>query len=180
MQFGVWRGWRGAAIGVGTRATLTAVAIFLVGIGAAQGQTPHKYGVMPKVLPREFAQQGSDMAQKWRADAMPLTKNRVELYRKFSAGLADFAAFRKKITEIYPEDQLEWLLITDEVADSLVRNWTPVLDQYQKDNPEEVLTKGRQLYELTMMQITGPPSRMLGFHALLLAEYAEAKADSLF
>ncbi|MEZ4654416.1 MAG: holo-ACP synthase [Candidatus Eisenbacteria bacterium] len=74
----------------------SAVAIFLVGIGAAQGQTPHKYGVMPKVLPREFAQQGSDMAQKWRADAMPLTKNRVELYASSRRGSRTFAAFGRR------------------------------------------------------------------------------------
>lgn len=156
-----------------------AVLACLVTAGFASGQQRTKTGVMPRVLPHEFTKQGGDMAREWQAEATPLAKDRIKLFRKFAEGLIEFAQFKTRVAEIYPVDQLEWLLITDEVADSMVSNWIPVLDRYQENNRDEVLSKGRQLFELEMMEITGPPSRMLGFHTIMLADYAVAKTDSL-
>ena len=148
--------------------------------GSSNGQeTRRKIGIMPKVLPHEFVQEGTNLAKQWQTEAAPLATDRVQLFRKFAEGLIEFTEFKARVASIYPVDQLEWLLITDDVADSLVASWIPVLDRYQEHNRDEVLSKGRQLFELEMMAITGPPTRMLGFHTILLADYAMSKADSL-
>lgn len=160
-------------------AMLSALACLLFAGAAEAQERPRTIGVMPKVLPQEFVQEGSDLARHWQEEATPLVKDRLQLFRKFAEGLVEYAEFKERVAAIYPVDQLEWLLITDEVADSLVANWIPVLDLYQEHHRDEVLSKGRQLFELEIMKITGPPTRMLGFHALMLADYAMTKSDSL-
>lgn len=158
---------------------LSALAFFLTSDFSSAQEGRRKIGVMPRVLPQEFVQEGSNFAKQWQAEATPLATDRIQLFRKFAEGLIEFTEFKARVADIYPVDQLEWLLITDEVADSLVANWIPVLDLYQENHRDEVLSKGRQLFELEMMSITGPPTRMLGFHTVMLADYAMTKSDSL-
>ena len=112
---------RRAAIQTWVAAGVLSVLACSLITGSSNGQeTRRKMGIMPKVLPHEFVQEGTNLAKQWQTEAAPLATDRVQLFRKFAEGLIEFTEFKARVASIYPVDQLEWLLITDEVADSLV------------------------------------------------------------
>jgi hypothetical protein len=160
----------------GGRLWVSAAGLWLAASFVQAQQTTY---IMPRVLPEQFVQQGAAAIRAWKKEALAVAGDRMQVYASVRQALRDHSTFQGRVAEIYPKEQLEWLLITDEVADSLTQALIPVLDRYQETHPEEVLTTGRQLLELELMKIVGPPTRMLGFHVILLADYAASAADSI-
>jgi hypothetical protein len=74
---------------------------------------------------------------------------------------------------------LEWLLVTDDLSDSIAVRLYPLLRDYTERNPEELLTEGRQRFELANITINPPHTRMLGFHITRVGRVTFARADSL-
>jgi hypothetical protein len=154
---------------------------------APQAGTPEKGGVpakrseyrLPAVLPNQFASFAGDSTRAWSRSALPKARDRAALYAAVRNLFGMNKRFAERVAEIYPKNQLEWLLITDRAADSLCVAMSPVLKAFGKAFPEEVLTAGRVAYEERIAQIVGPPSVMLGFHVAMLGDHAIAQADSL-
>lgn len=145
----------------------------------ANQQMPRKIGIMPRVLPEEFVSRGVGMVRAWEPKAHALVRDRSAFYASIAELLAQYRAFTEEVAEIYPSEGLEWLLITDEVCDSLTAALIEPLDAYQKAHPDEVLTQGRQVFELEIMNIAGPPARVLGFHVVRLATFSQEKVTAL-
>ncbi|MCA9757783.1 MAG: hypothetical protein KDA27_18465 [Candidatus Eisenbacteria bacterium] len=140
---------------------------------------PRKTFVMPRIAPNEFVVKGAAMAKTWELEAMDKARDRTALYESVVDLFARYSAFTDEVAEIYPKEGLEWLLITDEVCDSITTALMGPLEAYQKSHPEEVLTQGRQLFELELMKITGPPARVLGFHVVRLGSFSAEKVAEL-
>ncbi|MEZ4649209.1 MAG: hypothetical protein R3E97_10600 [Candidatus Eisenbacteria bacterium] len=157
--------------------------IVLFGLGAspnADAQAPPKKTfVMPRVTPNEFVSKGVQMAHQWEMDARGKSRDRIALYESVVDLFSRYAAFTDEVAEIYPKEGLEWLLITDEVCDSIATALIDPLESYQNAHPDEVLTQGRQLFELELMKIVGAPARVLGFHVVRLGSFSAEKVAEL-
>jgi hypothetical protein len=140
--------------------------------------SPPKYR-MPKVLPAQFTSFAGDSIRAWARSAAPQARDRAALFTSIQNLFRMNVRFADRVAKIYPRNQLEWLVITDRGDDSLAVRLGSVLDAYSKAYPEEVLTAGRIAFEGRVARIVGPPDRMLGFHFVMLANYALAQADTL-
>lgn len=145
----------------------------------ALAQDAGKRFVMPKVTPRQFTQQGADSVRIWAKGAIPVAKDRAAATREVRKALRMHERFRQRVTSIYPQDQLEWILITDDVADTLSVQMGPIARAYVNANKNELLTEGRQFFELEIAKIPGPPPRLHGFNLVLLSNWAYAQVDSI-
>jgi len=108
------------------------------------------------------------------------TGDRAALYagvRALSAWEAKFAA--ETIAERYYLEGPEGLLIRDGIADTLVVRLFPVLDEYVRKHPEELLDQARQTFELVTTEVPVPPGRFLGFHFVDLSFILGAQADTI-
>ena len=158
-----------------------------MGLSSASGQSKDskdsreslKRYMMPSVTLKEFVSRGTQTIHAWRDGALPEANDRAKLYESFRQLLASYDEFQAEVGKIYPENQLEWLLITDSVADTLAHTLHGVLETYRDRNTDEILTEGRQQFEQEMNKIVGPPARVLGFHVVLLADHAYQRADEL-
>ncbi len=79
----------------------------------------------------------------------------------------------------YPLDQPAGLLITDGIADTIATRLSWVVDDFVEQNPEELLSPGRQALELLIAQTQLPPGLFLGFHLHRMALVYAARADSV-
>lgn len=164
-----------------------ALAVAMVAPAGAQTATPGQSGVttkpsrfrMPAILPGQFASFAGDSVRAWARSALPKARDRGSLYAAVQRLFRMNTRFGERVVTIYPKNQLESILITDRAADSLCVALSPVLKAFGKANPEEILTSGRIAYEERIARIVGPPSRMLGFHVVMLGNHALAQADSL-
>lgn len=145
---------------------------------AASKQGLKRY-MMPSVTLQEFVDRGTRTCHSWKGRTLPLVGDRAKLFEAFRELLTAYDAFQSEVGKVYPENQLEWLLVTDSVADTLADVLHDVLVEYRKRNEDEILTVGRQKFEKKMMEIVGPPKRVLGFHVVLLADHAFEQADLL-
>lgn len=137
--------------------------------------------MLPSVSLAEFMEAGTDSVMIWAGKHAANAGNRAVLFEGVRELVAQHDRFMDRVSPIYPRNQLEWMLITDAVADTLVRNLFPILEAYQKAHPREELGLGRQAFELEILHgLTAPPSRMLGFLVLTMARFAYTRADSLF
>lgn len=136
--------------------------------------------MMPSVTLWLYMAAGADSVHVWldrhretatdRSALFASLRGLLDLQRRFEDNLAERS---------YPRDQVEWLLITDAVADTLTVAAGSLLRQYAEAHPEEILTDGRIALEMRMAEITGPPSKLLGFHFVRLSDYAYSRADSI-
>jgi hypothetical protein len=74
---------------------------------------------------------------------------------------------------------VEWLILTDDLSDTISARLHPLLKGYVEANPEEILTEGRQAFELANMTLVPPPTRMLGFHITRMGRLTFSRADTL-
>lgn len=146
--------------------------------GIQSAERAKKMGLMPSVSLKQYTDAGVDSIRAWVKSSAPIARDRAKLYRAVRGAFAQHARFGVRVANTYPKNQLEWLLVTDAVADTLVRELRDVLEIYGRANPEEVLTTGRQLLE-TKMAGTAPPGHVLGLHVPILAAYAIAQSDTL-
>lgn len=72
-----------------------------------------------------------------------------------------------------------WLILTDDLSDTISARLHPLLKAYAETNPEEILTEGRQAFELANIKLVPPPTRMLGFHITRMGRLTSSRADSL-
>lgn len=166
---------------------LGSLAVCAWGAGLAEtarGQaTPprgsHRVGVMPRVTPDQFVEKGVALVEAWRPEGFAAAKNRAAMVQAVENLFQRYFAFTDEVAEIYPAEGLEWLLITDEVCDSIAVALIGPLDAYEAAHPQEVLTQGRQAFELELMKIVGPPARMLGFHVVRLGSFHAEKVRAL-
>jgi hypothetical protein len=133
----------------------------------------------PSVVLAPEIQAGVDSIRLWQEGAGKLTADRHQLYEAIHTVLHQYGRFANRMSTIYPPSQLNWILITDTVADSLTERVYPLLQAYAKSHPDEVLTDGRQKLEAALARIMGPPERLLGMHFISLSNYAYTKADSM-
>lgn len=153
---------------------------FVNGAAAQEdGRVAQKFQVMPRVTPDQFVAKGVAMVDAWEDRARGVSADRIPFFESVQRLFREYQEFTAEVAEIYPAEGLEWLLITDEVADSLTTGLIGPLDRYQDAHPEEVLTQGRQLFELEIMKIAGPPSRVLGFHVVRLGSFSADKVSAL-
>lgn len=147
---------------------------------SAQERTPaQKTYIMPAVTPAQFVKQGVDSLRVWSRAASSSARDRVALNREVRKALRMQARFADRVATIYPKEQLEWLLVTDEVADTFSTRLAPLTAAYVKAHPDEVLTEGRQFLEIELTKIPGPPPRLHGFNLLALANWAYGQIDNL-
>ncbi len=156
-----------------------AAMFVLLPTSPSQAQSGNRVGVMPKVTPDQYVERGVSQVDQWLESQRSNVATRTDAFKAVKSLFSDYEKFRVDVNEIYPTDGLEWLLITDEVADTMAARLVPFLQSYSEKH-EELLTKGRQAFELELMRIVGAPPRMLGFHVHILGGYAVEKADSLF
>lgn len=147
--------------------------------GAQETRTRQRTGIMPAVSPAQFVDRGVQSVDRWAEATASLTGNRKDMYGAIGTLLSEIETFENEVEKIYPREQLEWLLITDEVSDTVAVRLAAILEEYQEKHPDEVLTEGRQVVELALMQILGPPIRMLGFHVVMLSKFVHTQADTL-
>ena len=159
--------------------SILALSICLAGGAAAQPQPGKTQYKMPAITPAQFARAGSDSLHLWAKAAAPAARDRARLTREVRKAIDLHTRFQDRVATIYPKDQLEWLLVTDEVADTLAASLSPLVNAYAKANPTEVLSEGRQFFELELAKIPGPPGRLHGFNLYLLANWAYVHVDSL-
>ncbi len=137
--------------------------------------------MMPSISLAEYVASGTDSIRIWVEDNAARVGDRGAVFEGVRDLIAQHDRFKDEVTRIYPRNQLEWMLITDAVADTLINELYPVLEAYQKAHPKEELGSGRQAVELGILTgIRVPPSRMLGFIAVILAQRTYALADSIF
>ena len=77
------------------------------------------------------------------------------------------------------KNTVEWILLTDGISDTLCSRLHPLLKRYTQVYPEEVLTEGRQAFELANIKLNPPATRMLGFHVTRMGRLTYTRADSL-
>jgi hypothetical protein len=179
------------AAGAASRRWPVAIAVgaLLLGVaGSLEAQNPapasqkpyaQKLYMMPSVTLGKYVTEGASEVRSWEVGAGSIAGDRERIFDSIRGALTQYRDFENHVGKMYPENQVEWILITDSVADTLADALRSVLLKYQEANEKEILTQGRQFYELAMMNIVGPPTRMLGFHVVLLANFAYSKADSL-
>ena len=163
------------AVGIATLGTMLGTGAF----AQVQGKAP-RTAIMPRVTPDEFVARGVSMARTWELQARDLASDRMALYESIGDLFGRYQQFSDEVAEIYPRDGLEWLLITDEVCDTLTTSLIGPLEAYQTSHPDEVLTQGRQLLELKLMEIAGPPPRVLGLHVVRLGSFSMDKTRELY
>ncbi|MBU1700796.1 MAG: hypothetical protein KJ970_16425 [Candidatus Eisenbacteria bacterium] len=73
----------------------------------------------------------------------------------------------------------DWIVMTDDLSDTISTQLYPLLKSYTEIHPDELLTEGRQQFELANITLNPPPTRMLGFHVTRLGRFLYAKSDSL-
>jgi len=146
--------------------------------GIQSAERAKKMGLMPSVSLKQYTDAGVDSIRAWTRSTTPIARDRARLHRAVRGAFAQHARFGDRVANTYPKNQLEWLLITDAVADTLVRELRGALEIYGRANPDEVLTTGRQLLETKMVN-TAPPGHVLGLHVPILATYALAQSDTL-
>jgi len=79
----------------------------------------------------------------------------------------------------YPAGTPTALLVRDGIADTVAVRLHPLLASYIELHPQELLTPGRQAFELAVAQIPMPPGRFLGFHFVDLAHLYAAQCDTI-
>jgi hypothetical protein len=134
---------------------------------------------MPAILPRQFTSFVGDSLPAWVRSTRPKVRDRSTLLTAVRDLLRMNTRFGDRVEKVYQRNQIEWLILTDRAADSLVVGLGQVLSAYAKAFPEEILTSGRVAFEEQLARIAGPPTRMLGFHVAMLAGYALTQSDSL-
>jgi hypothetical protein len=139
----------------------------------------HTIYLMPSVSLKEYVRQGADSVHVWQRATRPVAADRAQLFLAIESLLRQHGRFAERVSTTYPRNQCEWLLITDAVSDTLTEALAPLLHSYHRAHPDEILSQGRQMLELALMRIAGPPPRMLGFHVVLLGNFLCSKADSL-
>lgn len=72
-----------------------------------------------------------------------------------------------------------WLVLTDDLSDTIATRLHPILGDYNRLNPDEILTEGRQAFELAHTNLVPPATRMLGFHITRMGRFTYARAESL-
>lgn len=168
------RGGLGAVLGLSILGSLAAAA------EGVQMEKPGKVGLLPTISLQRYIDMGTDSLDAWAKASRASAGDRAALFRNVRHALEFQARYAEKIgTTTYPKEQLEWLLITDAVADTFVTRLEPLVQAYEKAVPNELLTEGRQAFELVLGQIPGAPARMLGFHVVMLARWAYTQTDSL-
>jgi hypothetical protein len=114
------------------------------------------------------------------ASLMASAADRALLFREVRGLLAweqDYAS--ERIGPRYPLTGPQGLLVRDGVADTLVTRLHAPLQAYVQAHPEELLTAGRQAFELALSSIPMPPGRFLGFHFVQLAGLYGAQCDTI-
>jgi hypothetical protein len=75
-------------------------------------------------------------------------------------------------SKIAPQYRLEGpsgLMIQDAISDTLATRLHGVLAEYVKQNPDEILDRGREAFEIATSRVSLPPGRLLGFHLVHMA-----------
>ncbi len=134
---------------------------------------------MPAVSTQRYLAEASSSFRAMTRAAMPKASDRAAVVSTVRDLIARQTAFGHEVARTYPANQFEWLMIHDYACDTLVTALAPLLDRYAAAHPEEILTDGRQLLELALMQIPLPPSRMLGLHVASMTERLLVDADTL-
>jgi hypothetical protein len=147
--------------------------------GANEEDTLSVSAMIPSVTLWHQVAAGVDSIHVWSKLNRDLPLDRARLLSSVRGLLRQNSRFEERLTRTYPRQQIEWLLVTDAVADTLTVAVGPLLERYSKAHPEEILTEGRIALETEMAQITGPPSKLLGLHFVRMANYILARSDSL-
>ncbi len=135
--------------------------------------------MMPSVTLERYTRAGADSIHAWADRHAKDAADRGLLYNAIARLFRSYERFKVQVAQTYPKNQVEWLLVTDGVADTLADAITPILGDYCRSHPQEILTEGRQQVETLIAGIEGPPAGMLGFHVVILGEFIYSKADSL-
>ncbi len=100
------------------------------------------------------------------------------------AGLQDLLRWeenfaRDVIAPRYRLDGPQGLLVRDGIDDTLATRSHDLLVDYITANPDELLSRTRQAFEVGISAIPMPPGRFLGFHFVHLAQLYAMQADTV-
>jgi hypothetical protein len=84
-----------------------------------------------------------------------------------------------KIAPQYRLEGPDGLMIQDAISDTLATRLHRVLAEYVKQNPDEILDRGREAFEIATSRVSLPPGRLLGFHLVHMAGLYVAQADTI-
>lgn len=135
---------------------------------------------MPAVSTQQYLDQATVSFRQITQAAMPNAADRTAVAAAVRALIDRQRLFRGEVARTYPANQFEWLMITDYACDTLATALDPLLEKYSRANPGEILTEGRQILEVALLQIPHPPGRMLGLHVASMTERLLAEADTIY
>lgn len=150
----------------------------VIGGGVVQEHVADVRRMLPTQSLWIYVDAGADSIHQWEGKHQNTT-GRGALFAAVREALQAQNRLEERLSPSFPRNDVEWLLITDAVADTLTETVAPLLERYTRTNPEEILTAGRVALEVEMAKISGPPSRLLGFHFTRLANFVYSRADSL-
>jgi len=140
----------------------------------------------PAVEPADSLRQGQYLVDRAtgeidrRLALVPPAADRATLYEAIRDLLAweqDYALNR--IAPAYALDGPHGLLVRDGIADTIATRLHDPLGTYAERETRELLTPGRQAFELGAAGMPMPPGRFLGFHLVHLAGLYGAQCDSI-
>jgi hypothetical protein len=114
------------------------------------------------------------------ASLMAAASDRALLVREIRGLLAWEQGYaNERIRPSYPLTGPQGLLVRDGIADTIATRLHAPLQAYVQSHPEELLTPGRQAFELALSSIPMPPGRFLAFHLVQLANLQGAQCDTI-
>jgi len=155
----------------------TAAALMLAGLGVSvwaidpADHLPHG---------QDLVEQATYRIDSWAAETRPMAGDRERLcqaVRRLIAWEGNFA--QDTIATRCPLDGSDGLLVRDGIADTIATRLGGLLDRYASLVPEEILTEGRQAFEIGAADFPVPPGRFLGFHLIHLAYMLGVQCDTI-